>query len=241
MAGNRREEIKKKEALQAKFQLSMAQNNARAMSWLTPSSSATSASSSTKPISGNTANTSKVPGSNQNIDDSNDEFMNLRVIPPGSGLGSTKSTQRIGDFFQQFNTDPNSNKLKNKDNTNNNAVGDVRRNGGSAGNSGSGGSRAMNALLNKMRNENREKIKQNQDHNISTKKGTVVGNLSSGGRKTLKTGDTISAKKGTGFHTGGMNGDNDSDSDPDMDALRARASIKKNTSMGRVGKKARPF
>ncbi|CAD1809414.1 hypothetical protein FOB58_003265 [Candida parapsilosis] len=135
MAPNRREEIKKKEELQARFRLSIAQNNARALNWL-------------KPLSPNTNDTtlSITQEPNTTSPTQEDEFMKLRVIPQGSGL-SSKTTQTVGDFLNA--KDISQRKKTNDGNT-------PRKTSGGNGS----GSFAMHALLNKMRTETRKQISQ---------------------------------------------------------------------------------
>ncbi|RCK67874.1 hypothetical protein Cantr_03495 [Candida viswanathii] len=76
---SRRQEIKRKEELQARFQLAISNNNQKALNWL-------------KPLKGEDLTTTK---------DDEDSFLNLQIIPQGSSLDSKQSEggQKIGDFL----------------------------------------------------------------------------------------------------------------------------------------------
>lgn len=85
---NRRKEIKDKEELQAKFQLSIAQNNSKVLNWL-------------KPVKSNDESTS--------LAQVNGAFLQLPIIANGESLTSldTKSSgdiQRVGDFINSNDT-----------------------------------------------------------------------------------------------------------------------------------------
>lgn len=216
MAPNRREEIKQKQELQARFQFSISQNNALALHWLKPAST-----------SQNETPTSQLQ-STQETDSTNftqpdDDFMKLRVIPQGSGL-SSKATQTVGDFL---NSKDIITYQKNKDNDTTSRRGN--------GNGNGKGSVAMNALLNKMRNDTRKELSQsrhtNQMQQSKSKKETKND------KKRVSAGKVTSSAVGA---VGAVGFDSDSDSDDDdIKAFKSRSVSK--ISYGKVGKKLRPF
>lgn len=118
---NRRQEIKKKEELQARFQLAVSQTNKKILNWLQP---------------------------NDTISENHDEkqsFLSLPIIPQGSGLSNIeKQNNCIGDFI---NSDENKLKQFQSNDVNKNLRKPT--------------SKPMMALMNKMRNSNRDKIKKN--------------------------------------------------------------------------------
>lgn len=133
---NRRQEIKKKEELQARFQVAISQTNSKILNWLQPNS-------------------------NEIVheDKEKDSFFNLPIIPQGSGLSNIdKSNRNIGDFinsdetkFKQLQDGNNSNDSLRKTN-----------------------SKPMMALMNKMRNTNRDKAKKKAfNQNMHTPKPKV--------------------------------------------------------------------
>lgn len=214
MAPNRREEIKQKQELQARFQFSISQNNALALHWLKPASTNQN-ETPTSPLQ----STQETDSTNSTRPD--DDFMKLRVIPQGSGL-SSKTTQTVGDFLNSKDIITHQ---KNKDN------GTTSRRGNGNGK----GSVAMNALLNKMRNETRKELGQsrhtNQMQQSKSKKETKND------KKRVSAGKVTSSAVGA---VGAVGFDSDSDSDDDdIKAFKSRSVSK--ISYGKVGKKLRPF
>lgn len=133
---NRRQEIKKKEELQARFQVSISQTNSKILNWLQPNN-------------------------NEIVHDDKEKnsFLNLPIIPQGSGLSNIeKSNRNIGDFinfdetkFKQLQDRNNSNDSLRKTN-----------------------SKPMMALMNKMRNTDRDKAKKKAfNQNMHTSKPNV--------------------------------------------------------------------
>ncbi|KAI5958523.1 uncharacterized protein KGF55_005783 [Candida pseudojiufengensis] len=196
MAPNRREEIKRKQELQAKFQFSIAQNNNLALNWLKPKKQVESEAE-------------------QPTDDTQNEFLKLKVIPSGKSLASAgNKVQTVGDFL-------NSRDINNLKDTSNNQNNETDKN-----NAKNGGSIAMNALLNKMRNENRSKL--NNNH----KPDNYNNSTSAKKKKSTKSSSASSQAHQI---------DSDSDSDSDREARKSR-SVKTNLKVNKVGKKgARPF
>ncbi|EMG47932.1 hypothetical protein G210_1595 [Candida maltosa Xu316] len=74
---SRRAEIKRKEEIQAKFQLSLSNINQQSLNWLLPA---------------------KKEGATE-VKNDDDSFMNLQIIPQGSSLCSKGDFQKIGDFL----------------------------------------------------------------------------------------------------------------------------------------------
>lgn len=128
---SRRQEIKRKEELQARFQLAISNNNQKALSWLKPHKD----SSSTKL---------------ENVEDgTEDSFLNLQIVPQGLSLSCKKNenNQKIGEFLSskdiskskhQLNQQQQQQGIRNKTN-----------------------SKPMLALMNKLRDNNRKNIQQN--------------------------------------------------------------------------------
>lgn len=83
---SRRQEIKQKEELQARFQLAIANNNKKVLNWLKPHKS------STDEINTTTTSTTN---------EQDDSFLNLQIIPLGSSLNmkTTENIQKIGEFL----------------------------------------------------------------------------------------------------------------------------------------------
>lgn len=129
---NRRQEIKKKEELQAKFQLAISHTNNKILNWLEPNNE----------IAHN--------------DEEKNSFLNLPIIPQGSGLSNIeKSNKSIGDFINSDET-----KFKRLQDGNNSNSSLRKTN-----------SKPMMALMNKMRNTNRDKAKRKGfNQNINTPK-----------------------------------------------------------------------
>lgn len=118
---NRRQEIKKKEELQAKFQLAISHTNNKILNWLEP-------------------NNNEIAHN----DEEKNSFLNLPIIPQGSGLSNIeKSNKSIGDFI---NSDETKFKRLQDGNNSNNSLRKTN-------------SKPMMALMNKMRNTNRDKAK----------------------------------------------------------------------------------
>ncbi|KAI3404755.2 hypothetical protein KGF56_002458 [Candida oxycetoniae] len=197
MASNRREEIKKKQELQAKFQFSIAQNNARVLNWLQPVRSDT------------TTTTITTTKSKEGKEDQKDDFLNLQVIAPGATLSFTKNTQTVGDFLNS--KDLTRTSESNKANQQNGTGDNFRK---------YGENKAMNALLNKIRNENREKIRSRHNSGESQKKQSKREDY-----RQFKGGSSNNSS-GVGSGNQSTLPENDSDSDPDLDAVRSR-SVKK--------------
>ncbi|KAI5968966.1 hypothetical protein CANMA_001962 [Candida margitis] len=231
MAPNRREEIKQKQELQARFQFSISQNNARAMNWLKPISKTDDTESKSEETSSALHTTQ---GTNSANSMEEDVFSKLRVIPQGAGL-SSKTTQTIGDFLNS--------KDINQQKTSDNSTTSQKVNGSGRG---GGGSVAMKALLNKMRNETRKELNQsrhtNQGSNVQQQQQQQQSTNKVNGKKGRWNDKGFSrgaeAKKAdTAVSTAGF--DSDSESDDDIKALKSRSASKINKS--KVGKKARPF
>jgi len=122
---NRRKEIKEKEELQARFQLSMSQNNSKALKWLKPVDSTSHLS------------TSSVEAN----------FFELPIIPNGASLSNltlAKAQKNIGDFVNGTEIKP---QLKVP------AKSQV--------------SKPMSALMNKMRDQSRDKVKKNKPKQVA--------------------------------------------------------------------------
>lgn len=219
MAPSRREEIKKKQELQARFQFSMAQNNARALNWLKPATSNHNQASSSETTQDGRSDSTK-----QNDDDNENDFMKLRVIPQGSGL-SSKTTQTVGDFLNSKDI------TQQKTNDGSNVTDSNKQVGRGNGR----GSVAMNALLNKMRNETRKELNQSsQVQQGKAKKEKKTNSRSAGsGMKQASSSAKANAVRSTGS-------DSDDEEDDDIKALKSR-SVGKLGGHGKVGKKARPF
>lgn len=138
---NRRKEIKQKEELQAKFQLAISQTNVKVTNWLNP-------------LKSSNQNNDKNEAS-EDFSRANSTFFDLPIIPSGSGLYSLDAKNgkeeynKISDFLNSG--EAGLRKLKNNSDQNETIV-----NGRPQGNS-----KAMNALINKMRNDSRDKIRQN--------------------------------------------------------------------------------
>ncbi|CAR66010.1 DEHA2G20570p [Debaryomyces hansenii CBS767] len=132
---NRRQEIKKKEELQARFQVAISQTNSKILNWLQPN--------------------------NEIVHDDKEKnsFFNLPIIPQGSGLSNIdKSNRNIGDFI-------NSDETKFKQLQDGNHSNDNLR---------KTNSKPMMALMNKMRNTNRDKVKKRgSNQNMHTSKSKV--------------------------------------------------------------------
>lgn len=134
---NRRQEIKKKEELQAKFQLAISHTNNKILNWLEP-------------------NNNEIAHN----DEEKNSFLNLPIIPQGSGLSNIeKSNKSIGDFINSDET-----KFKRlQDGNNSNSL---RKNN----------SKPMMALMNRMRNTNRDKAKKkgfNQNMNNPKQRANI--------------------------------------------------------------------
>mmetsp|Transcript_4095 Transcript_4095/g.4012 ORF Transcript_4095/g.4012 Transcript_4095/m.4012 type:complete len:178 (+) Transcript_4095:124-657(+) len=135
---NRRQEIKKKEELQAKFQLAISHTNNKILNWLEP-------------------NNNEIAHN----DEEKNSFLNLPIIPQGSGLSNIeKSNKSIGDFINSDET-----KFKRlQDGNNSNSS--LRKNN----------SKPMMALMNRMRNTNRDKTKKkgfNQNMNSPKQRANI--------------------------------------------------------------------
>ncbi|ABN64904.1 predicted protein [Scheffersomyces stipitis CBS 6054] len=184
---NRRKEIKDKEALQARFQLSISQNNAKALSWLKPSTSKTGQE---HPIS-------------------TESFLDLPIIPSGSSLTTLNNgnVSKIGDFMKN---DGSMNAIKQE----------------SGPRAAKNASKPMLALMNKVRDYNKEKIRKNGDNNVNN----------SASNHSLRNQKIRKVEK----HP------QDEDSDDESSILKAR-SVKKGSNMlleNKLGKKkmkGRPF
>ncbi|KAI5956266.1 hypothetical protein KGF54_000741 [Candida jiufengensis] len=213
MAPNRREEIKKKQELQAKFQFSIAQNNNLALNWLKPKTQ---------------------EHQNSTNDTTQDEFLKLKVIPNGKSLNSSSSDnlQTIEDFLNSKDIN-NLKETSNNRNSNNNQQ--QNQNGSTTSRNGGGGSIAMKALLNKMRNETRNKSQnlQQQPH-LNLQKLTKNSTPPFNNRNSRS---SMSPTPSTKINNSNSNQDSDSD-DPDRDAIKSR-SVKSNNSGIKSGKIAR--
>ncbi|KAI5949048.1 hypothetical protein KGF57_004878 [Candida theae] len=227
MPPSRREEIKKKQELQARFQFSISQNNARAMNWLKPSTSNGNDASTTKESTHTGALTTSPETDSVTASSTQDDFMKLRVIPQGSGL-SSKTTQTVGDFL---NSKDISQQKSNSDGATSN------------GSTKSKGSVAMNALLNKMRNETRQQLNQSrhttQLQSVKGKRdklnGVPVSSVKGASSSTGAKGDKTLTKKSFDDDEG------EDDEDDDIKALKSRSVNKFNQAKVGKGKKVRPF
>ncbi|CAK9441563.1 uncharacterized protein LODBEIA_P54310 [Lodderomyces beijingensis] len=205
MAPNRREELKKKQDLQARFQLAQSANHARASSWLIPKKQDPSSPSSSSVGNGG-----------------DDEFLNLKVVPSGSTLGSTRVKQTVSEFIQS--RDPKRGQKEGDDD-------DQQRSGG-PGEIKSGGSRALNSLLNKIRDESRRSIARDASLDKHRRPNVV-----SAKRKVVAVGNTwngVSDKNSGGDGNDGDDGEEEKEGS--REALRSR-SLK---SRGKISKN-RPF
>ncbi|KAK6199291.1 uncharacterized protein RJT21DRAFT_121603 [Scheffersomyces amazonensis] len=142
---SRRQEIKQKEELQARFQYSVAQNNAKVLSWLKPSEQKgqTKTQTDNKP------------------DNNSDSFFNLPIIPSGQSLASVESMTsgltKIGEFIQSTDQQMKSVKQSSGPGHANNVA---RRNV----------SKPMLALMNKSRNVTRDRVKEKAQARVSINK-----------------------------------------------------------------------
>ncbi|KAK6456941.1 uncharacterized protein RJT20DRAFT_36002 [Scheffersomyces xylosifermentans] len=154
---NRRNEIKQKEELQARFQLSLAQNNAKALSWLKPMT-----------VGDGHQMASKTPAASGNEPVANESFFNLPIIPNGASLSSlndtsSKDISRIGDFI-----------------ANDGKMNGIKQESTSRGRKELSSSKPMLALMNKMRDTNREKIRHKQGGGGNTGNTTIINTTNNG-------------------------------------------------------------
>ncbi|OWB75747.1 hypothetical protein B5S31_g5711 [[Candida] boidinii] len=243
-----RESINIKKQLQEKFQLSLSNLDSKVLSWLPSPISTTSTTRTT--VSQTTSNTNDIKSSDVSTENNRDNFLNLPIIGQGCGIsfdttnnnndnnGEKKSSYTVGDFInggKSSSTKTNGKhkpavvsegiaKLKRKDNMNNT-------------------SKAMNALKNKLRNDNRNKFKnenQNQNQNQNSKNKNQTANQLRFQSLIQRNNNTNNTNKNNNNNKNSSSVNQDSDNDEDDNdevLLRKSKSTAKKSNL----KSKRPF